>query len=135
MDHLYSKKVLENFMHPQNIGAMKNPSGEAVVGNPRCGDVAKYYIKVKTKKIKGKDTEYVADVKVETLGCGAAIATSSMATQMIMGKPLREAIKLTNQAIADALQGLPPVKMHCSVLAAEGIKKAIENYQHNKKKN
>ncbi len=133
-NNLYSKKVMEHFMHPKNIGKIKNPSGIATIGNPTCGDVARYYIKVKSKKEKGKEVEYIDDIKVETLGCGAAIATSSMATEMIKGKPLKKALELTNKAIAEALDGLPPVKMHCSILAEKGIKKAIENYQHKKKK-
>ena len=134
IDDLYSKKVMEHFMHPKNIGKIKNPSGVATIGNPTCGDVARYYIKIKTKKIKGKSAEYISDIKVETLGCGAAIATSSMATEMIKGKPLKKALELTNKAIAEALDGLPPVKMHCSILAEQGIKKAIQDYQKKKKK-
>ena len=125
---------MEHFMHPKNIGKIKNPSGLATVGNPVCGDVARYYIKVKRKKAKGKTIEYLDDIKVETLGCGAAIATSSMATELIKGKPLKDALKLTNKAIAEALGGLPPIKRHCSILAEEGIKKAIENYQNKKSK-
>lgn len=123
---------MEHFMHPKNMGKIKNPSGTATVGNPMCGDIARYYIKVKTKKVKGKTVEYLNDIKVETLGCSAAIATSSMATELIKGKPIKEALKLTNKAIAEALNGLPPVKMHCSILAEEGIKKAIEDYKKKK---
>ena len=133
---------MQHFLHPKNIGKIKNPSGVATVGNPICGDIARYYIKVKTKpvspsrggKSKGKIIDYISDVKVETLGCGAAIATSSMATELIKGKPVKDALRLTNQAIAKALDGLPPVKMHCSILAEEGIKKAIENYQSKNQK-
>jgi len=129
VQNLYSKKVLQYFLHPKNMGKIKNPDGVATVGNPVCGDIARYYIKIKTKKVKGKNIEYLDDIKVETLGCGAAIATSSMATEIIKGKPLKKALELTNKAITEALGGLPPIKTHCSLLAEEGIKKAIENYQ------
>lgn len=134
MDSLYSQKVMQHFLHPKNIGKIKNPSGMATIGNSTCGDIARYYIKVKTKKIKGKSIEYIDDIKVETLGCGAAIATSSMATELVKGKPLKEALVLTNKAVTEALDGLPPVKTHCSILAEQGIKKAIENYQKKKSK-
>ncbi len=130
MSEFYSDKVLEHFKNPKNIGSL--PEGEDVgvgtVGNPMCGDIMKIFVKVAKKD----DTEYVDDVKVQTLGCGAAIATSSMATEMIKGKPLSEAEKLSNQAVTEALGGLPPVKKHCSVLAAQGIKKAIQNYKGKK---
>jgi nitrogen fixation NifU-like protein len=129
LENIYSKKVMEHFMHPKNMGTIKNPDGVATVGNPSCGDIARYYLKVEQKN--GK--EYIKDIKVETLGCGAAIATSSMATELIKGKSIDQALKLTNKAIAEALHGLPPVKMHCSILAEEGIKKAIENYKKKKK--
>ena len=135
LESLYSKKVMQHFLHPKNMGKIKNPSGVATVGNPVCGDVARYYIKVQTKKIKGKTVDYISDIKVETLGCGAAIATSSMTSELIKGKPVKEALKLTNKAIAEALGGLPAIKMHCSILAEEGIKKAIEDYQKKEKKN
>jgi len=134
MTELYSKKVMAHFKNPKNMGRIKNPSGVGVVGNPVCGDVAKYYIKVKSKLKKGKTVEYIDDVKVETLGCGAAIATSSMATELVKGKPVNDALKITNKAIAEALEGLPPVKMHCSILAEEGIKNAIEDYKKRKTK-
>ena len=123
-NNIYSKKVLEHLRHPRNMGEIKNPDGEATVGNPVCGDITKLYIKVKNNKI--------ADIKFQTLGCGAAIATSSMITTMVKGKPLNEAEKITKQTIADALGGLPPVKMHCSVLAADALKKAIEDYRKKK---
>lgn len=129
MQSLYSEKVLDHFFHPRNMGEIKNPDGQASVGNPVCGDVMKFFVKI-TKNDQGK--EIIEDIKFQTLGCGAAIATSSMATEMIKGKPISEALELTNKAIAEALGGLPPVKMHCSVLAAEGIKKAIEEYQSHK---
>jgi len=128
LEDMYNKKVLKYFRHPKNIGRIKNPDGTGTVGNPICGDIMKVYIKVGQKN--GK--EIIQDIKVETLGCGAAIATSSIATEMIKGKPLDQALKLTNKAVTNALGGLPKIKMHCSVLAEEGIKKAIENY---KKKN
>ncbi len=121
---LYSAKVMEHFKNPQNVGEIENPDGEAMVGNPSCGDIMKITIKVGEKS--GK--KYIEDVKFKTLGCGAAIATSSMATEMIKGKTLDEAMELTRQAVAEALGGLPPAKMHCSNLAADAIHKAIENY-------
>jgi len=114
---------MDHFLHPRNMGEMTDANGEATVGNPVCGDVMKMYLKIENDTIK--------DVKFQTLGCGAAIATSSMATEMIMGKPVANALELTNQAIIEALDGLPPAKIHCSVLAAEAVKKAIEDY-HNK---
>jgi len=123
---LYSKKVMDHFLKPRNMGVIKDPSGQAIVGNPRCGDVMKFYIKVGKDIKKG---EYLKDVKFQTLGCGAAIATSSMITVLVKGKPLKEAEKVTKKAIAEALGGLPAIKMHCSVLADEGLKKAIENYR------
>lgn len=122
---LYSKKVLEHVAHPQNMGKMTKADGEAMVGNPVCGDIMKFYIKVEKKE----GREYLKDVKFQTLGCGAAIATSSMATTLIKGKTLKEAGKITKNEIIKALGGLPPAKIHCSVLADEGIKKAIKNYQ------
>jgi len=125
LENMYNKKVLKYFRHPKNIGRIKNPDGVGTVGNPTCGDIMKIYIKVGQKN--GK--EFIKDIKVETLGCGAAIATSSIATELIKGKSLDQALKLTNKAVASALGGLPKIKMHCSVLAEEGIKKAIENYQ------
>jgi len=129
LEKMYGEKVLEHFLHPKNIGTIKNPDGVATVGNPMCGDIARYYIKIEKKR--GK--EYIKDIKVETLGCGAAISTSSMATELIKGKPLDEAVKLTDKAVAEALGGLPPIKMHCSNLAADGIKAAIEDYRKRKK--
>lgn len=122
---LYSKKVMEHIRHPRNLGEIKNPDGVATVSNPVCGDIMRLFIKVEKKG--GK--EYIKDVKFQTLGCGAAIATSSIITTMVKGKPLDEAEKITKKAVADALGGLPPVKLHCSVLAADVLKKAIENYR------
>jgi nitrogen fixation NifU-like protein len=130
---LYNKKVMQHFTNPKNMGSIKNPDGVGLVGNPKCGDVMKIFIKVKSKDEKGKNIEYIDDIKVQTLGCGAAIATSSMASEMVKGKSLDEALKLSNAQVAKALGGLPPVKMHCSVLAEQGIAKAIEDYR--KKKN
>jgi len=126
----YSKKVLDHIRHPRNMGEIKNPDGMATVGNAVCGDIMRLYIKIEKKK--GK--EYIKDAKFQTLGCGAAIATSSIITTMVKGKPLEEAEKISEKAIAEALGGLPPVKFHCSVLAAEALKKAIENYRKKKVK-
>lgn len=123
-DQFYSKKVLEHIRHPKNMGEIKNPDGVATVGNPVCGDIMRLFIKVKEGKI--------SDIKFQTLGCGAAIATSSMITTMVKGKLLSEAEKITKQAIAEALGGLPSTKLHCSVLAADALKRAIENYRSNK---
>lgn len=124
-NQLYSKKVMEHFKNPKNMGVIKDADGVATVGNPVCGDVMKFYIKVGVKS----NVEYLKDVKFQTLGCGAAIATSSMITTLVRGQPLEKAEKVTKQVIAEALGGLPPVKMHCSVLADEGLKKAIKNYR------
>lgn len=121
----YSKKVLQHFMNPKNQGRMKNPDGFGTVGNPACGDIMTVYIRVK----KIKDKEIISDIKFETLGCAAAIATSSMVTQMAKGKNLNQASKITRNDVADSLEGLPPPKMHCSNLAAEALKRAIEDYR------
>ena len=127
MSEFYSDKVLEHFKNPRNIGSLPEglDVGVGQIGNPVCGDIMKIFIKVGKKD----DVEYVEDVKVQTLGCGAAIATSSMASEMIKGKPLLEAEELSNQAVVEALDGLPEVKKHCSVLAAQAIKEAIEDYR------
>jgi len=130
ISQFYSKKVLEHVRHPQNMGEIKNPDGVATVGNKICGDIMRLYIKIEKKK----NREYIKDVKFHTLGCGAALATSSMITTMVKGKPLSEAEKITNQAIADALGGLPVSKIHCSLLAAEALEKAIANYRQKTKK-
>lgn len=116
----YSSKVMDHFMNPRNVGEMEHPDGVGQVGNPVCGDIMKMYIKVKDNVI--------TDVKFQTFGCGAAIATSSMATELIKGKTLEEALKLTNKAVAEALDGLPKVKLHCSVLAEEAVQAAIDDY-------
>ena len=123
-ENIYSKKVLEHVRSPKNMGEIKNPDGVATVGNRRCGDIMKLYIKVK-KNI-------ISDIKFQTLGCGAAIATSSIITTMVKGKPLSEAEKITNAAIAQALGGLPAAKLHCSLLAADALKAAIANYRKNR---
>ncbi|MBO4399063.1 MAG: Fe-S cluster assembly scaffold protein NifU [Lachnospiraceae bacterium] len=122
---LYSEKVMDHFRNPRNVGVIENADGVGEVGNAKCGDIMKMYLKI--------DDETITDVKFETFGCGSAIASSSMATEMIKGKPLAEAMQLTNQAVAEALDGLPDYKMHCSVLAEEAIKSAIEDYERKKR--
>lgn len=117
---LYSKKVMEHFQHPRNVGEINNPDGVGHVGNPICGDIMELYIKVKDNKI--------VDAKFKTFGCGAAIATSSMITEMVKGKTIEEALRISNRTVAEALDGLPPIKMHCSVLAKEALKTAIDDY-------
>ncbi len=117
---LYSEKVMDHFMHPRNLGVLEDPSGVGEVGNAKCGDIMKIYLQI--------EDEIIKDVKFETFGCGSAIASSSMATEMIKGKSIHEAMKLTNAAVAEALDGLPAVKMHCSVLAEEAIKSALQDY-------
>lgn len=116
----YSEKVMDHFANPRNVGEMLEADGTGEVGNPKCGDIMKMYIKVKDNVI--------TDVKFKTFGCGAAIATSSMATELIKGKTIDEALKLTNKTVMEALDGLPPVKIHCSVLAEQAIKSAIADY-------
>ena len=118
---MYSDKVIDHFSNPRNVGEIENASGSGTVGNPKCGDIMKMDIKV--------EDGIITDVKFKTFGCGAAIATSSMATEMVKGKRIEEALQLTNQAVAEALDGLPPVKMHCSMLAEQAIHAAIEDYQ------
>ncbi|MDI6855688.1 MAG: Fe-S cluster assembly scaffold protein NifU [Candidatus Thermoplasmatota archaeon] len=117
---MYSEKLMEHFRNPHNMGELENPDGVGTVGNPICGDLMSIYIKVKDNKIE--------DIKFKTFGCAAAIATSSMITELAKGKTLEEALKITKEEIADALEGLPPIKMHCSNLAAEGLKVAIKDY-------
>lgn len=117
---MYSDKVLEHFSNPRNVGEIPDADGIGEVGSPACGDIMKIYIKV--------DGGIISDVKFKTFGCGAAIATSSIATEMIKGKPLDDALKLTNKAVVEALEGLPPVKIHCSVLAEQAIKSAVSDY-------
>ena len=117
---LYSEKVMEHFKNPRNVGEIENPDGVGHVGNPVCGDIMELYVKV--------NDGIIVDAKFKTFGCGAAIATSSMVTEMVKGKRIEEALKISNKAVAEALDGLPPVKMHCSVLAEEALKSAIEDY-------
>jgi len=129
VEKLYSKKVMEHFLHPKNMGTIKNPSGVGRVGNPVCGDVMELYIKIKSKREKGKKEDIIENAKFKTFGCGAAIASSSMMTEMIKGKSVKVAKKITNSAVADALGGLPPVKRHCSVLAKEALDSALRDWQ------
>ncbi len=117
---LYSDKVMDHFQHPRNLGKMEDADGIGEVGNAKCGDIMKIYIKVKD--------DIITDVSFNTFGCGSAIASSSMATEMIRGKPISEALALTNKAVAEALDGLPAHKMHCSVLAEEAVRAAVEDY-------
>jgi len=125
IESLYNKKVMDYFVHPRNMGEIKNPSGVGRVGNPVCGDVMALSIKI--KKIKGEDI--ISDAKFKTFGCGAAIASSSMMTEMIKGKTIEEALKISNLAVSEALDGLPPVKRHCSVLAKEALEKALADWK------
>ena len=118
---LYSDKVMDHFEHPRNVGVIEDADGVGEVGNPLCGDIMKMYLKI--------EDDIIQDVKFETFGCGSAIASSSMATELIKGKPVAEAEKLTNQAVAEALDGLPAYKMHCSVLAEEAIHAALEDWR------
>ena len=118
---LYSEKVMDHFRNPRNVGVIENADGVGEVGNPVCGDIMKIYLKI-------NDAQIIEDVKFETFGCGSAIASSSMATELIKGKPVSEALKLTNKAVTEALDGLPAHKIHCSVLAEEAIKKAVKDY-------
>lgn len=119
---LYSDKVMDHFQHPRNVGKMEDADGVGEVGNARCGDIMRMYIKVDPK------TQVITDVKFNTFGCGSAIATSSMATELIKGKTLDQALELTNQAVVEALDGLPTQKIHCSVLAEEAVRAAIQDY-------
>lgn len=121
---IYSDKVMDHFKNPRNVGEIDDANGVGEVGNAKCGDIMKVYLKVEDNIIK--------DVKFQTFGCGSAIASSSMATELIKGKTLEEAWELSNKAVAEALDGLPPVKMHCSVLAEEAIHKAINDYRKSK---
>ncbi len=118
---MYSEKVMDHFEHPRNVGEIPDASGVGTVGNAKCGDIMRIYLKI-------NDDGVIEDCKFKTFGCGAAIATSSMATEMIKGKTVEEAQRLTNAAVAEALDGLPPVKMHCSLLAEEAVKAALDDY-------
>ena len=122
---LYSEKVMDHFRNPRNVGVLEDANGVGTVGNAKCGDIMKMYLKI--------ENDIVEDVKFETFGCGSAIASSSMATELIKGKPVEEARKLINQAVAEALDGLPDYKMHCSVLAQEAIEAALKDYEENGK--
>ena len=117
---LYSEKVMDHFRHPRNVGVIENASGVGEVGNAKCGDIMTMYLQI--------ENDIITDVKFETFGCGRAIASSSMATELIKGKPVSEALQLTNKAVAEALDGLPAHKLHCSVLAEEAIKSALKDY-------
>lgn len=116
----YSEKVMDHFANPRNVGEIPNADGVGEVGNPKCGDIMKMYLKI--------DNDVITDVKFKTFGCGAAIATSSMATELIKGKTIKEALEVTNRAVMDALDGLPPVKVHCSVLAEQAVRSALSDY-------
>lgn len=132
---LYSRKVMDHFTHPRNIGKIKKPSGVGRVGNPTCGDLMELQILVEPALPAGrniKGLEYIKEAKFQTFGCGAAVATSSILTEMVIGKTLDEALKISNRAIIEALDGLPPVKKHCSVLAEDALKKAIDDYKGKK---
>ncbi len=117
---MYSQKVMDHFMNPRNVGEIPDADGIGEVGNAKCGDIMKMYLKI--------ENNIIVDAKFKTFGCGAAVATSSMATEMVKGKTIEEALAITNKAVAEALDGLPPIKMHCSNLAEEAIKAAIEDY-------
>ncbi|HOA55722.1 MAG: Fe-S cluster assembly scaffold protein NifU [Acetivibrionales bacterium] len=121
---MYSEKVMDHFSNPRNVGEIPDADGVGTVGNPKCGDIMKMYLKI--------ENDVITDVKFKTFGCGAAVATSSMATELVKGKTIEEAMKITNKAVAEALDGLPPVKMHCSNLAEEAIKAAITDYRRKK---
>ena len=123
---LYSDKVMDHFQHPRNLGKMEDADGIGEVGNAKCGDIMKIYIKV--------EDDIITDVSFNTFGCGSAIASSSMATEMIRGKPISEALALTNKAVAEALDGLPAHKMHCSMLAEEAVRAAVENYYESQRR-
>ena len=122
---LYGEKVMDHFKNPRNVGEIEEPDGIGHVGNPICGDVMELYIKVKD--------DIIVDAKFKTFGCGAAIATSSMVTELVKGKSIKEALAISNRAVAEALGGLPPIKMHCSVLAQEALRSAIDDYLEHRK--
>ena len=118
---MYSEKVMDHFQHPRNVGEIENASGVGTVGNAKCGDIMRIYFDI-------DENQVIRDVKFKTFGCGAAVATSSMATELVKGKTVNEALEVTNKAVMEALDGLPPVKVHCSVLAEQAIKAAISDY-------
>ncbi|MBQ7598719.1 MAG: Fe-S cluster assembly scaffold protein NifU [Clostridia bacterium] len=121
---LYSEKVMDHFRNPRNVGVLEDANAVGTVGNAKCGDIMKMYLKI--------ENDIIVDVKFETFGCGSAIASSSMATELIKGKPISEALKLTNKAVTEALDGLPAHKIHCSVLAEEAIQAALQDYEQRK---
>ncbi|MBR5260641.1 MAG: Fe-S cluster assembly scaffold protein NifU [Oscillospiraceae bacterium] len=118
---MYSDKVFDHFAHPRNMGELEDANGVGTIGNQKCGDIMKIYLKI-------DENEIITDVKFKTFGCGAAVATSSMATELVKGKSVQEALTLTNSAVVEALEGLPPAKLHCSVLAEEAVKSALADY-------
>lgn len=122
----YSEKVMDHFMNPRNVGTIENPDGYGKVGNPTCGDIMEIFLKI--------ENDIITDVKFRTFGCASAIATSSISTEMVLGKNINEALEVTNKVVAEALGGLPATKMHCSVLAEEALKEAIEDYLAKKQK-
>ena len=122
----YTEKVMDHFMNPRNVGTMENPDGYGKVGNPSCGDIMEIFLKI--------ENDIITDVKFRTFGCAWAIATSSVSTEMVLGKDIHEALAITNKVVAEALGGLPATKMHCSVLAEEALKEAIEDYLAKKQK-
>ncbi|MGL5349422.1 MAG: Fe-S cluster assembly scaffold protein NifU [Cetobacterium sp.] len=122
----YTEKVMDHFMNPRNVGTMENPDGYGKVGNPSCGDIMEIFLKI--------ENDVITDVKFRTFGCASAIATSSVSTEMVLGKDIHEALDITNKVVAEALGGLPATKMHCSVLAEEALKEAIEDYLAKKQK-
>jgi nitrogen fixation NifU-like protein len=122
----YTEKVMDHFMNPRNVGTMENPDGYGKVGNPSCGDIMEIFLKI--------EDDIIVDVKFRTFGCASAIATSSVSTEMVLGKNIHEALEITNKVVAEALGGLPATKMHCSVLAEEALKEAIEEYLAKKQK-
>lgn len=122
---MYTERVMDHFKNPRNVGEIENASGVGTVGNAKCGDIMQIFLDI-------DENEIIRDVKFKTFGCGAAVATSSMATEMIKGKSVNEALKITNAAVVEALEGLPPQKIHCSVLAEEAVKAAIEDYIKNR---
>lgn len=123
---IYSEKVMDHFTNPRNVGELENPDGIGEVGNAKCGDIMRIYLDI--------EGDIIKDIKFKTFGCGAAVATSSMITEMVKGKTIEEALAISNVAVAEALGGLPPVKMHCSNLAADALHKAIENYREKQQK-
>jgi len=135
MENIYSEKIMDHFKNPRNLGEIADADGVGIVGNPKCGDVMKMYIKVKSRKSKvGKPEEFINEIKFQTLGCGAAIASSSIATEMAKGKTLIEAVKISGKDISREMGKFPPAKFHCSILAQEGIKKAVADYRKNEAK-